>query len=87
MGFSMSQAQWLVQFMRNLPGGAPPQPAAGEYEQAMAAQQLQAAEQAQQAYYGEEAQPGAYAHEPYPGYEAPPFGYWHEGSPPESPEW
>ncbi len=43
-GFTLAQAQWLVQFMRNLPGGAPPQPTDAEYEQSLAAQRAQAAE-------------------------------------------
>jgi len=76
MGFSASQAQWLIQFMRNLPGGAPREPEVGEYEHAMAMQREQAAQQ-----NFEMAMPSAFEHS-YPGYEAPPFGYWGE-SPPE----
>lgn len=80
MGFSMSQAQWLVQFMRNLPGGAPQTPSQDEYTEAMLAQREQAAQaQAQQAY--EESYPNSFEHT-YPGYEAPPFGYW-DDNPPE----
>lgn len=75
MGFSASQAQWLVQFMRNLPGGAPPEPSNDEYEQAMAAQ-------AQQAMMGP---PDHFEHQQ-PGYEAPPFGYWHENDS-DPPQW
>ncbi|HTR02532.1 MAG TPA: hypothetical protein VMN82_04990 [Thermoanaerobaculia bacterium] len=43
---SLSQAQWLIHFMRNLPGHAPPEVHQGAYEQAMAAQQAQAHSQA-----------------------------------------
>jgi len=42
-GLTMGQAQWLIHFMRNLPGGAPAQPTEDEYQQAMAAQRDQAA--------------------------------------------
>jgi hypothetical protein len=80
MGFSQSQAQWLVQFMRNLPGGAPQQTSEAEYEEAMAAQRMQAAAQAPEGPENPFYDPYAY-----PGYEAPPFGYryWDYGTPAE----
>lgn len=37
-GFTLQQAQWLIQFMVNLPGGAPAEPTEDEYTQAMNAQ-------------------------------------------------
>lgn len=42
MSLSLSQAQWLIHFMRNLPGQAPAEPHPGAYEEAMAAQHAQA---------------------------------------------
>lgn len=72
MGFSASQAQFLIQFMRSLPGGAPQEPQEGEYEQAMAAQAVQAQQMMMP--------PTEINHGP-PGYEAPPFGYWDDPPP------
>lgn len=42
MSLTLSQAQWLIHFMRNLPGQAPTDPHPGAYEEAMAAQHAQA---------------------------------------------
>lgn len=42
MSLSLSQAQWLIHFMRSLPGQAPPESHPGAYEEAMAAQHAQA---------------------------------------------
>jgi len=41
-GFSTTQAQFLIQFMRNLPGGAPPVVSDEEYALAMDAQRQDA---------------------------------------------
>lgn len=46
MSLSLSQAQWLIHFMRNLPGQAQTEPHPGAYEEAMAAQHAQAQAQA-----------------------------------------
>ncbi len=45
MGFSISEAQWLIQFMRNLPGGRPAEPTDEEYEASWDVQRRQAEEQ------------------------------------------
>lgn len=45
-GLSLGQAQWLIAFMRNLPGG-PREPTGDEYVQAMRDQRAQAQAQAQ----------------------------------------
>ena len=47
MGFSISEAQWLIQFMRNLPGGRPPEATDEEYEASWETQREQARTQAQ----------------------------------------
>jgi hypothetical protein len=41
-GFTLAQAQWLIRFMRNLPGGAPAEPTDAEYQAAVEAQRQQA---------------------------------------------
>jgi hypothetical protein len=50
MGFTLAEAQWLVKFMRNLPGQAA-SPAGSEEESYMQAMEMQAAEA--QAAYGD----------------------------------
>jgi len=42
MSLTLGQAQWLVHFMRNLPGHAQVEPSADDYSRAMLAQQSQA---------------------------------------------
>lgn len=42
MSLTLAQAQWLIGFMRNLPGSHAPRPSDQDYEAAMAAQAAQA---------------------------------------------
>jgi hypothetical protein len=42
MSLSLAQAQWLIGFMRNLPGSHAPRPSEEDYAAAMAAQAAQA---------------------------------------------
>jgi hypothetical protein len=42
MGFSISEAQWLIQFFRNLPGNRPAEPTEEEYRASWAEQRAQA---------------------------------------------
>jgi hypothetical protein len=74
MGFQPEQAQWLVQFMRNLPGGAPEEASESEYARVMLQQREQAA------------QVPMPQHD-FGGYEAPPFHPWPPPDDWQPPSW